>query len=123
MARYLYLLITCYTIGKVPTLGDLEILRYTADREEKTIHIIRTAACKWKEIAAVILDDPSKMNEIDQSNNKIPADCLRQTFVDGFIRNKPKKYSHDWQGLIQLLKDVDLEVLADEIKQATNIAM
>lgn len=109
-------------IGKVPTLGELEVLRYTADGEEKTIHIIRTAAYKWREIAAVILDDASKMNEIEQNNNRNAADCLRQTFVKGFITNKPKNCSHDWQGLIQLLKDVELEVLADEIKQATNIS-
>lgn len=117
---FLFIYVQC-TIGKVPTLSELEILRYTDDGEEKTIHITRSAACKWKEIAAVILGDPSKMNEIAENNNRKPADCLRQTFIDGFIRNKPKNYSRDWQGLIHLLKDVELEVLADEIQRATTI--
>ena len=98
-------------------MSELQLLKYTVEGKEKIIRIIDCACCKWKEIATFIFDDVSKVRVIEH-DHKDAKQCLRQTFIEGFIDNKPKNYSRDWQGLIILLKDVELEVLAEEVQSA-----
>ena len=41
-----------------------------------------------------------------------------QVFIRYFIDKKPKNYSQDWKGLIELLDDVGLERFAKEVEHA-----
>ena len=105
--------------GEIPTMCDLLLLKYTdSEGTTKSVNIIDDACCKWKDIATMICDSPNKVDEIAQKNNGDPRDCLRDTFKEGFIYNKPTRYSQDWSGLKELLRDVRLEHLADMIDQA-----
>ena len=81
------------------------------------IRIISEASCKWKNIACLIFRDCSKMTSLEEKY-KDPSECLRETLIEGFIKNKPVKYSQDWNGLIELLKDVELENLAKKVEDA-----
>ena len=38
--------------------------------------------------------------------------------IEDFINKKPAEYSNDWNGLIELLDNVDLEALAGKVKYA-----
>lgn len=98
---------------------DLLLLKYT-DNEgaTKSVNVIDDACCKWKDIATMICDSPNKVDELAQKHHDDPHECLRDTFKEGFINNKPKGYSQDWSGLKELLRDVRLETLADTIDQA-----
>ena len=93
-------------------------LKYTDEREEKNVRIIKEASHKWKDIASLICDNPNKANILEDENRGKHEHCLRQTLVDDFIHKKPMDYSHNWSGLIELLKDVDLEELAERVKHA-----
>ena len=94
------------------------MLKYTVKGTEKKVRIIKEASHKWKDIASLICDSPNKVNVLEDEHRGKHDQCLQQTLVDDFINKKPVDYSHDWNGLIELLDNVDLETLADEVKNA-----
>jgi hypothetical protein len=42
-------------------------------------------------------------------------------FVDYFINKKPQGYTQEWNGLVELLDDIELETLAKNVKHALSI--
>ena len=93
------------------------MLKYKEKGQEKKLRIIKEASCKWKDIASLICENPNKMKVLEDENHR-HEDCLRQTLVENFINKKPTDYSQDWSGLIELLDNVDLEALAEKVKNA-----
>ena len=110
--------IHAYTIDQVPTLDELMILKYVDKGEEKKVQIINTASHKWRDLASLICDDAHQISILEQKYQNDPKECLRQLFIHNFIDKKPQKHSQDWSGLIELLNDIGLEVVAKEVEQA-----
>ena len=102
----------------MPTLKELMMLKYKEKGQEKKVRIIKEASCKWKDIASLICENPNKVKVLEDENRGRHEDCLRQTLVEDFINKKPADYSQDWSGLIELLDNVDLEALAEKVKNA-----
>lgn len=99
-------------------MSDLTVLKYTDEKEGiMNVEIIQDASHKWRDIAALILDGANRIGLLEDKYHDA-NDCLRQTFIEGFIDNKPKKFSQDWKGLIELLKDVKLGTLAEKVCKA-----
>ena len=94
------------------------ILKYMDKGKKKRLRIINEASHMWKDIASLICGDTNKTRILEQKCHGDLNECLRQTFIDHFLNKKPQKYSQDWSGLIELLEDVDLETLAENVKQA-----
>ena len=105
----------------MPTLDDLVLLKYVDKGEKKRVRIIDEASHKWKDIASLICSDANKVRVLEQEYRGDPKECLRQTFLENFIDKKPQKYSQDWDGLIELLDDVDLETLAKKVKDTLSL--
>ena len=103
---------------ELPTLDELLILKYMDKRKKKKIRIISEASHKWKDIANLICGDANITSVLEQRCHSDPNECLKQTFISYFISKKPRGYSQDWTGLIELLDDVDLETLAENVQQA-----
>ena len=103
---------------ELPTLKELMMLKYKDKGQEKKVRIIKEASCKWKDIASLICENPNKVKVLEDENRGRHEDCLRQTLVENFINKKPTDYSQDWSGLIELLDNVDLEALAEKVKNA-----
>ena len=103
---------------ELPTLKELMMLKYKDKGQEKKVRIIKEASCKWKDIASLICENPNKVKVLEDENRGRHEDCLRQTLVEDFISKKPADYSQDWSGLIELLDNVDLEALAENVKNA-----
>ena len=108
----------CNYTGKVPTLSELILLRYTEDGKLNRVRIISEASHKWRDITNLICDDPNKPSALEQRFQSNPNECLHQTLLDNFINKQPLVYSQDWSGLIELLVDVDLETLAKKVEHA-----
>ena len=106
--------------GQTPTLNDLEMLKYVDKGEDKKIRIINEASHKWRDIASLICSDTNKISLLEQQHRGDAKECLRQIFIENFISKKPQRYSQDWKGLIELLSDVDLETLAEKVKDAVS---
>lgn len=105
--------------GKV-TLPQLTVLKYK-DKEQcsKKVHILENAKHKWKEIASLICSTPNRISTLEKKHNNDAGDCCREVFIECFINGKPEgAYSPDWNGLIELLNDVDLKTLAEETRSA-----
>ena len=103
----------------MPTLDELLILKYKDKGEKRKLRIITDASHKWKNITNLICGDSINVtNILEQKFRGDPEECLKQALVDNFISKKPRGYSQDWNGLIELLDDVDLETLAENVKYA-----
>ena len=61
------------------------------------------------------------MTKLEHKYRGDPNECLKQTFNDYFINKKPLGYTQDWNGLIELLDDIDLEPLAEKVKHALSL--
>ena len=103
---------------KIPTLKELITLKYSDEGEKKRVGIINKASHKWKDIAGLICDDANKTRVLEKQYQGDANECLRQVLIDYFINKKSQGYSQDWSGLIELLNDVELELLAKEIEYA-----
>ena len=103
---------------KAPSLKELLVLKYTDEGEKKKIGIISAASHKWKDITVLICDDANKVTKLATQYQNEPNECLKQVFLDNFINKKPQDYPQNWNGLIELLNDVELEALADKVKHA-----
>ena len=93
------------------TLSQLVVLK---PRSGEKLRIIDSAKHKWKEITSLICSDTNKISALQKQDKD---DCLRQVLIECFLENKPQNYSQDWNGLIELLDDVGLQVLAYDVKK------
>ena len=91
-------------------LSQLVVLK----RSGSEVCIIDSAKHKWKDITSLICDDPRKIAILEEQYGD-PSDCLRQILIECFIENKPREYSQDWNGLIEVLDDVGLQSLVEQI--------
>ena len=73
---------------------------------------------KWKDIASLICDNPNMTNVVEQEYHGNRNECLRQTFINYFINKKPRGYTQDWNGVIELLEDVGLQTLSRNVSYA-----
>ena len=105
-------------VDEIPTLDELLILKYTDKGEKKKLRIINDTSHKWKDIANLICDDANIVSVLEEKCHGDSKESLKQTFIDNFINKKPKNYSQDWNGLIELLDDVGLETLAENVQHA-----
>jgi hypothetical protein len=103
---------------ELPTLDELLILKYTDKGKKHRVRIINEASHKWKDIANLICGDVNVTSKLEDKHRGDPNECLKRTFVDYFISKKPQRYTQDWNGLIELLEDIDLETLAENVKRA-----
>ena len=103
---------------EIPNLDDLTVLKYTERGETKRIRILSEARHKWKDIASLICGVTNIISAMEQKCCNDPYDCLRDVVIENFISKKPQKYSQDWNGLIELLDDVNLEELSERVKHA-----
>ena len=92
------------------TLSELVVLK----RSGSKVRIVDSAKHKWKDITSLICGDTNKISTLEEQCSD-PSDCLRKVLIECFIENKPKGYSQDWNGLIEVLDDVGLQSLAEEV--------
>ena len=108
-------------IGVEVKIGDLHVLK-RCDKSGKTmqtVNIINSVSHRWRQLASLLSDDINKAENLSQKFNNDPHMCLEQLFKDCFIKNKPAvdRYSQDWDGLIELLEDIDEAAIAEEVRE------
>ena len=105
-------------IDELPTLEELLILKYPDEGKRQKLRIIEEASHKWKDIASLISGDVNVTKILKEIYGSDPKECLKQIFIDYFINKKPQGYTQDWNGLIELLDDINLQTLAEKVKHA-----
>ena len=104
-------------LDDLPTLDELLILKYTDKGTKHKVRIVNEASHKWKDIANLICSDTNVTTKLEDKYHN-PNECLKQTFIDYFINKKPQGYTQNWNGIIELLDDIDLQTLAEKVKHA-----
>ena len=85
----------------------------------KEIKIIDRVCHKWKTIATLLSNKVNTVAVLSQRHQNNPSLCVQQVFEDYFISNKPPfgRYSPDWNGIIELLEDIEEEALSEEVRE------
>ena len=107
---------------ELPALEELLILKYTDEGKRHKLRIVEEASHKWKDIASLISGDTNVTNKLKEKCSGDPNECLKQTFIDYFINKKPQGYTQDWNGLIELLDDINLQTLTEKVQHALSCA-
>ena len=102
----------------LPTLDELLILKYTDKGKQHKLRIIKEASHKWKDITNLICGDVNITITLEDKFRGDRNECLKRIFIDYFINKKPQRYTQNWNGLIELLEDVDLQTLAEKVNRA-----
>ena len=100
----------------------MQLFKYTDKGEKKKLEIIKGAGHKWKDIASLICDGANIVSKLEEKHRGDVNECLKQVFTDYFVSKKPQDYSHDWNGVIEVLEDVELQTLAESVKNAVSLA-
>ena len=81
--------------------------------------IIDRVCHKWKTIATLVSPKNNTIEVLGQRYSNDPYQCVQKVFQDCFISNKPAfgRYSQDWDGIIELLKDIEEEALSEEVRE------
>ena len=83
--------------------------------EEKKVKIVETVAPKWQRLGDQLEFDErgSQLDLIKAKYPNDPVECCREMFKHWLNGNGVRPCS--WRKLIQLLKDCDFEVLAEDV--------
>ena len=98
-----------------PTLKNLSIMK---SAEGKKIKIIETIAPKWQKLGDQLEFDEfsTKLESIRMKSLNDPEACCREMFKHWLMGNGVRPCS--WRKLIELLKDCDFDVLAEQVRAA-----
>ena len=80
------------------------------------MRIIEKASHKWKPIADLICSH-NRASALEQQY-KDPRERLSEVLRENFIEKEPECYSQDWNGLLEILEDVDLGALKEDVQYA-----
>ena len=112
-----YNIIITYTVGLKVNLRYLHLLKWrNTNGDYMQTKIIDRVCHKWKDIAPLLSKNDNTVPVLSQRYQNDPSQCVQQVFLDCFISNEPDHYSQDWNGIIELLKDIQEEVLSEEVK-------
>ena len=97
----------------MPTLAELSMLHTP---QGKKIQVIKRMAPHWRDLGFLMDFDESgtELDTIDSKHRGDPKECCRAVFQCWVNGNGVRPCS--WRKLIEIVKDCDQEVLAEEIQ-------
>ena len=100
------------------TLGDLTLYKWTDENgQPKSLRILDEISSRWTEAGDLLRLNPARLEGIEVHRLRYPRSCCRDVLHD-WIQDNQSSYPVSWEGLICLLKDMKLTVLAKEIENA-----
>ena len=95
-----------------PDMPRIILIKYQVRNEEKEFRLIQMIQHKWYDIGT-LLGVP--MNTIDshKTNEEKCQDVLKK-----WMEKDSPEYPVEWDGLIKVLQDVQMRVVAQELKEA-----
>lgn len=100
-------------------MSYLSVLHYL-DREDKehTLKIIKRIAADWEELALILGSDPKLIVSSYSGGKDIALRCCRDVLSEWFENNGADSYPLSWNGLIKVIRDMELIRVAAEIETA-----
>ncbi len=98
------------------------MLKWTdKDGQPQTLKVKDQMSVKWEEVGDLLELTPARLRGIDSERRGIVRRCCRDVLMD-WIKNGSPHYPPTWDGLIQLLIDLELSSIADTLKLALNMS-
>lgn len=94
-------------------MGDLLLIKWDEEDQEKTIRIIQAACGKWKELGGMFDIAEPVLQGLEKNSNQESCRAVLQMWLESGSQQYPSR----WCGLINALEDVELKNLAQELKR------
>ena len=101
-----------------PSEDLLTLIKYKDSKnQEKAIYIIEAIQTEWRKIGCLLTISHQKLKEFDRENNHNDnSNC--SDVVHTWLQEGSDKYPCTWDGLLQVMKDVQLNVPAQDLEEA-----
>ena len=102
-------------------LGQLMHLHYL-DQEGKRheLKVMNEVASSWKDLGSLFNYDTKQIAQNNNRGGDYAMDCCREVLEKWSSKGRARSYRFSWNGLIQALRDIDLNRIADDIDIALN---
>ena len=96
----------------------LQLIKWKdGEGEIHRFHLIDMIANKWRSIGQTLGIKPAQLAGISKQYMENATDCCRDV-LGRWLDNPPSDYPVTWDGLVELLRDVQLSQVADELESA-----
>ncbi len=99
-------------------MSNLVLLKWT-DSNNKTqrIRIITELSPKWTDISDLLGFSTARIQQIELNYNRVQDRCKEVMRLWLGSEEGAYRYSTTWEGLIELLEDIELSILASDIRE------
>ena len=109
----------CDLLFTEPKMGELHIFTWSAQGKKKKIRVIKSTCAKWQKIGDILGCDPHYLKALHQKHQGDPEDTCRDIFCEWLeVGAFQTNYEMSWEGVMELLDDLDYTVLVRDLKEA-----
>ena len=107
------------TVSSTPSLSisNLTCLRWTDKGQAQILKIREKISPRWEEAGDLLGLTTERLKLIDMHRRGDVGMCCRDVLVDWLHENQGS-YSATWEGVVQLLEDMNLSAAAQQLKNA-----
>ena len=100
------------------TLRTITLYKWTDENgQPKSLRILDEISSRWTEVGDLLGLSPASLEAIEVDRLRMSRSCCRDVLHD-WIQNNQGSYPVSWEGLICLLTDMKLTILAKELENA-----
>ena len=93
-------------------MQQIILIKYQVHKEEKKFHLLKKIQGKWENIGTLLGVSLNNINNYETNEQK----C--KYVLNEWLENGSSEYPVEWDGLIKLLQDVSMKVVAEELREA-----
>ena len=98
------------------TLGTITLYKWTDENgQPKSLRILDEISSRWTEVGVLLGLSPARLEGIEEDRLRYARSCCREV-LKHWIQDNQGSYPVSWEGLICLLTDMKLIVLAKEVQ-------
>ena len=99
-------------------MSNLVLLKWTDSKNEKhRIQIISELSPKWSDISDLLGFSPALTQQIELNYHRVQDRCKEVMRLWLSSEEGAYRYPTTWEGLIELLEDIELSSLASDIQE------
>ena len=100
-----------------PSLMNLTMIIWrNKEGEKKRFRLKRIICRQWKELGYLLGIPLTLLQSWEVNHNGDPLECINEV-LSHWLENPTDYYPASWEGLYDLLEDVELNEVAEELKQ------
>lgn len=105
-------------IASVPTIKNLTLLKWKdKDGCTQKLKVLQEVCAKWELMGDLIGLSPGQLDAIKTDYDCRGVEvCCRQVFLE-WLQHEEGEYCATWQGLCELLEDMELSSIAKKLKE------